>query len=339
MSQTKPSRPLSLVSFETMLREDLPPIDWLVEPLVEQGNRTVLFGEFGSMKSWLLLHLALHIAAGKPWFGRFKVPKARSVLYLDEEMSSRELRRRVRQIAAGAGLNDALPFRAVSQYGERFTEDSVEKLLAGLKAQRFMPDVIIVETLRRVLDGNENEAIDVSNFWQAVTPIFVAGKTLIVSHHMRKPNPQGGGEARYRASGSTDILAGADHAFAVSKKGDLITVECVKSRPAATPPPFRVRFTDLDGVDGQDRPVELRPEDAPGDSTPSEVDRALALLPGAFREAPELTAKTQEVIAYLKMQGFPKRTAERVLKTAWQRNILEKGGRGIWRLRPLEAAA
>jgi integrase len=56
-----------LIAFDTIMKETLPPIDWLVEPLVPHGGRVVLYGEFGCMKSWVLLHLGLHIAAGRDW--------------------------------------------------------------------------------------------------------------------------------------------------------------------------------------------------------------------------------------------------------------------------------
>src|SRR5262249_17473569 len=227
----------------------LPPIQWLVEPLIPHQTRTVVFGEYGSMKSWLLLDLGLHIAAGTTWLKQFTVPEARSVLYLDEEMSEYELRRRIKLLGAGADFKEqAPPFRAVSQLGLKFDQAKVERLLSELKEEGFDPDIVMVETLRRVLIGSENEAQDVSEFWHSVSPILTAGKTLIISHHMRKPSAQGRDEARHRASGSTDILAGADSAFAISRgAGDVMSVECVKSRTAKEAPSFMFSLHDEPG--------------------------------------------------------------------------------------------
>src|SRR5262245_18882979 len=92
-----------LLSFAQIITEPIPPVDWLVEPLMAQGNRVVVYGEFGSYKSWTLLDLALHLAGGRPWLGRFPVPSPRRVLYVDEEMAQPELRRRIQQLARGAG--------------------------------------------------------------------------------------------------------------------------------------------------------------------------------------------------------------------------------------------
>ena len=204
-----------LLSFAKIINDPLPPIEWVIEPIIPHHSRVVVYGEFGSKKSWLLLDLALHIAGGVPWMDQYAVPGARSVLYMDEEMSEYELRRRVKRLALGANLeNKELPFRAISHLGMKFNETNVEQLLANLKTEGFDPDIVIVETLRRVLTGSENEAEDLSGFWQSVSPFLAAGKTLVLAHHMKKPNTNGKGRgaARNRASGSTDILAGAERA-------------------------------------------------------------------------------------------------------------------------------
>src|SRR5262245_58098274 len=99
-----PGKPLPLISFERIMAEELPPIDWIVDGLIAQGDRVIVYGEFRSMKSWLLLHLGLSMAAGRPWLGNFGITSPRPVLYVDEEMSERTLRRRVKRLGQGAKL-------------------------------------------------------------------------------------------------------------------------------------------------------------------------------------------------------------------------------------------
>ena len=79
------------------------------------------------------------------------------------------------------------------------------KLLNELHCRGLDPDVIIIETFRRVLVGGENEADRVAEFWRQVEPLQRAGKTVIISHHMKKPS-NFGSQVRYQASGSTDII-------------------------------------------------------------------------------------------------------------------------------------
>ncbi len=323
-----------LIAYEKIMSEPLPSIDWLVEPLIPHGTRAIVFGEFGSMKSWLLLHLGLHIAAGRDWLGRFVIPHPKSVLYLDEEMSERELRRRIKRLGLGAGLErDSLPFQAISQLGVRFDSSQVESLLTALQKQDFDPDIIIVETLRRVLTGSENEASDVSDFWRNVSPILTAGKTLIVSHHMRKPFQQGRDHSRNRASGSTDILAGTDSAFALKRAlADTITVECVKSRAAEEPPPFVVSLCDQGG---EDSPIEMRCEGIREDGKRGgrEEDRVRSVISSFLTTQPNHTSKTGDVLKHLQANGFTKRTAERAMNACKAGLVIEKAKHGVWRLR------
>jgi RecA-family ATPase len=255
----EPSKPLPLVSFETIIEEALPPVEWLVEGLVADGDRVMLYGEFGSFKSWVLPSLGLYIAAGRPWLGKFPIPQSKRVLYLDEEMHPRTLKRRIQRLARGMGLSsNQLPLQTLSRFGTRFDGPGVLRLLSDLTAVGFDPEVVIVETFRRVLRGNENEASDVAEFWRSLSPL-AKGRTVIISHHMRKRSMMSSSNSRERASGSTDILAGADAALAIQRIGrDALVVECVKLREAEEPEPFVVSLYD----ESQDGPVELRFEGA-----------------------------------------------------------------------------
>ena len=98
---TTPAQKLRLISLGAILEEPLAPPSWLVERLISDGSRVVLYGEFGSYKSWGLLSLGLHIAAGQPWLGRFPVPQARSVLYVDEGDERASPSRRVKATRNG----------------------------------------------------------------------------------------------------------------------------------------------------------------------------------------------------------------------------------------------
>src|SRR5262249_49238220 len=153
--------------------------------------------------------------------------------------------------------HEDLPLRVLSRAGVTFDAQGARNLLTALAKTGFEPDVIIVETLRRTLVGDEKEAKDVSAFWRNVEPILKAGKTLIVSHHVRKARSRNDKANRDRASGSTDILAGADSALALRRLGkDLIAIEQTKSREAEETAEFAARFTAID----PDGPVTLAHE-------------------------------------------------------------------------------
>jgi RecA-family ATPase len=325
-----------LVSFDTIMREPLPPIDWLVEPLIPRQSRTIVFGEYRSMKSWTLLDLSLHIAAGRAWLNTFAISDPQSVLYIDEEMPLHELRRRVKRMGEGMGLEDAsLPFRTVSQLGVRFNEEKVEALLAELRIAGFDPDIIVVETLRRVLDGSENEATHVAGFWHSVTPILVAGKTLIVSHHMKKPNVQNPEAVRHRASGSTDILAGADLAYAITRNQDnVLTIRCEKNRVAPEIEPFKVQLV-TEELDKEQGSVIMRYVGQPtnNEEERSKIEEAQEAILAFLGDSQMLVASREAILAYLQQERIAERTGDRALRALCDERTIEKTDRGQYRLR------
>ena len=218
------------ISLQQVLEVNSAPIDWVVNPFIVREERVVVCGEWSAFKSWILLHLGLHIAAGIPWLG-FPVQQS-SVLYVDEEMHLSTLSRRLRRLCLGVGIQDA-PFHVASREG--LTVSGRSKLINEF-------DVIIVEALRRVLAGDENRAADISAFWRDITRM-TKGSTLLISHHMNKPYE--GGRLRDRPSGSTDIMAGGDAAYTVVRMGGSTSkIECIRSRIGIEPPPILVSVTD-----------------------------------------------------------------------------------------------
>jgi hypothetical protein len=254
-TQAAESHDINLVSLDDHLNRAVTSVPYIIDGVLVEGERCIVFGEAGTQKSWLLLDMAISIATGEDWLGHFKIPAARQVLYVDEEQSERLLTKRLKQLANGRTMppSPSAPLQTLSHRGMRFTKDGAAGLVAKLAQAGFDPDVIIVESLARVLDGNENEGEDVSAFWRHLEPLRKAGKTVIISHHMRKPNPMGSNAPRDRLRGSTDLLAGTDSAFSVEAtrqdgKVRSVTVACAKFREAEAPASFEAELVDLDSV-------------------------------------------------------------------------------------------
>jgi hypothetical protein len=245
--------------------EILPPT-WDVEPLIGQGQRVMVIGQWGAFKSWLLSHLALHLAAGRTWLDNFTIPEPRRVLYIDKEMSARAAIRRFQQLAKGAGIApDAnLQLMLLSHPPIVMDANGARDLLNAIDLKNGDPNVIITETFRRVLVGAEKEQADVSRFWSAVEPIFKAGKTTLFSHHMRKPKRQNE-NSREMASGSTDILASADGVLAIIRAGlsDRFSFEHLKNREGDEYDggnPFDLAITFSSGAEKYTGPVIIQPD-------------------------------------------------------------------------------
>lgn len=321
-----------LFSFHDALTQELPPIDWDVQPLIAHGNRVVVYGEFGCGKSWALVDLAIHLSLGIDWLGAFKISRPHKVLYIDEEMPEWTLRNRLRRVASGRGLSEQ-DIKEVPLWFESFVgfklscAAGVENFFRDLADNGIDPDIIIVETLRRVIGGTENDAQDVGRMWEAVVPLVRHNKTFILAHHMRKPSPVASGSARHKASGSTDILAGADAAFAVSRiTQDSMSIECVKSRVVEEPPPFTIGLFDVPG--STDRAVELQHL-----GTKEDTERSPRLLDGAvdcIRSWVQVGRHYQRSELMLLLKDFTASTANRAFHECERRGVLLKAGRGVW---------
>lgn len=319
-------REYTIHSYDQIMREPLLPVEWLVEPLLVKSDRAVLYGAFGSFKSWLLLDIAIHLAAGCDWLG-FPVARPLRVLYIDEEMNERTLRRRLKRLGMGTGIESTEGrLRTMSRQGIFFDESGANKLLTIVKSASLAPDVIIVEALRRVLVGSENKAEDIAQFWRNVEPLQRAGITVVISHHFKKPQADGpGSDTRHQASGSTDILAGADAGFGVRPCGekDDILVECVKLRDAEIARPFGVRFIEH----SKDGPVEMRP--VVGAALSATDEQALAHINALLDAAP--TVKSGEIEACLKEKmALARRTVYDVLSRLERAGHLRQPKHGAW---------
>jgi len=188
---------------------------WLIDGWVGHGDAVLLYGEWGSGKTYVLMHMALCLGSGTFFFGA-KTQQVR-VLYIDQEQSFANANYRFNLLMAGSPhFHDSL-VHYVNQPNLLLTPKKGQQL--GTLADRY--DVIIIDSLRSVLDGDENRAQDIRALWSALLHLKKAGVTTVLTHHMNKEGatPQ---SLRNRASGNTDLGAGADTALAL---------QCLDERP------------------------------------------------------------------------------------------------------------
>ncbi len=332
-SRTSVTSHRCLIDFENILRSPLPAIPWLVHGLLAQADRMVLFAEWGAMKTWTLLHLGLHLAAGRTWLDKFPIARPLRVLYLDEEMARWELQRRLKQLALGADIEGDIPFRALSRAGFRFDAEGAGQVRAILG--EFDPEVVIVDSMRRVLAGSENDAHAVGDFWRVVTDLGQE-RTFIFAHHMSKASPGRRRPLRDRASGSTDVMAGSDNAVALVRlEPEVIAIEPEKMRHAKEAGAFLVNFE----FDGEDGPVRLRyagprPDRQGGRRAgPTKRQRAAEAAQAFLATQPGVEAKKGTIQAHLGKQGIGSRTVDEAIRDLAQSGVVAHGrGFGWWRL-------
>ncbi len=141
-------------SYHDLLRAELARPAQLVDPFIAAGTAGFLAGPPNVGKSWLLYAIALAVATGTPWLGRFPARPGR-VLVVDEESTDYYIRERLLMLAAGLGLaDDDLPIRFLVNHGLRVDDArGFAALDAEMSAHR--PDLVLADSLIRLHGAEE----------------------------------------------------------------------------------------------------------------------------------------------------------------------------------------
>jgi hypothetical protein len=160
---------------------------WYVKGYIPEKSIVMWAGKRASFKSWSALQLAVALASGKPLFNKFDTSKV-SVLYIDEENGIETLKDRISKIKQGMDINETLDNLGYVSF-EGIKLDRVEW---RDKINNFLTDhnpcVIIVDSFRRIISAEENDATEVNKvFTELIRPITQEHNcTWILIHHLRK---------------------------------------------------------------------------------------------------------------------------------------------------------
>lgn len=222
--------PLQLYS--TMELLELPPPTWLIEGIIPAGGLIGLYGAPGSCKSFVAVDWAMSVAYGVPWQGR--ASSFGFVLYISAEGGT-GIGKRAKAWLHTRNLLD-MPntmnmgwlTQAISIYGD---SNDLDTLLLRIERELDQyPTLVVIDTLARCLDGDENLQLDMGRFVKGADRLRTElGATVLVVHHTRKD-----GETE---RGSTAFRGAADAMLEVKKEGKegeqpTITVSCNKQKDA-----------------------------------------------------------------------------------------------------------
>ncbi|WP_005035531.1 AAA family ATPase [Holophaga foetida] len=187
-----------------MLADDPPPVRWLVEGLIPAGVPGILAARAGAGKSMTALSVGMALASGLGVLGRSVSPgESRGVLFVGLEDDEEEFHRRVRRglplleedpewtpthrEALTRGLVPLFPNRtsgAVFSLKAQWT--SLAEKAAAIPGGCGM---IVLDTLSRMADGDENSATDMRPFNESVSALAQAtGASVLSIHHVGKGN-------------------------------------------------------------------------------------------------------------------------------------------------------
>ncbi|MBY5992494.1 AAA family ATPase [Ferrimonas balearica] len=174
-------------------------IDMIVDGMIQGASLGSIFGPPKSMKTYLAVNLAAHVATGTPWYGQ-KVKRCRVMIVCGEGVAG--IKNRLR--AAGRMLNQRLqgPVVLMPYALKPNSIDGMSRVISELVNLERSGDpvgLIIWDTLARTMEGSENDATDMNSYIAAMDSLRERfGVTNLVIHHTPKtsdgnPTPRGHG--------------------------------------------------------------------------------------------------------------------------------------------------
>lgn len=141
--------------------------EWAIFPLIPKGRQVAIYAPAKAGKSVVLLAAIVAAVQGRSAFGsvHHAPEEPVTVLYLDYEMTEDDLHERLRELGLGPGtdlshfhyaLLPSLPPLDTAE-GAKAVEDLCD---------RYMPDVVIVDTFGRAVAGEENSADTVRGYYR-----------------------------------------------------------------------------------------------------------------------------------------------------------------------------
>ena len=172
------------------------PIRWLVKGWLQDRALIMVHGPSGGGKTFIVLDWVLTMAAGRAQWNGLKV-RPGPVVYLAGE-GHQGLRGRV---AAWKQHNSAPRLDMWLSKGgcDLNTRDGLRRVSDAIRELPITPSVIVVDTLHRFLNGDENKAQDAKTMLDACAELMAAfDAAVILVHHTGVSD-----EAQHRARGSS----------------------------------------------------------------------------------------------------------------------------------------
>lgn len=211
------------------------PLKWLIKRWIQAEGLSMIFGDSGVGKTFVALDWVLSIAAGLPEWNGCRV-KPGNVVYLAGE-GHYGLRARI------AGWKLAKKVSRLNMWISSSAKDlnAPEGLAAAISEIRELKqdkiDIIVVDTLHRFLNGDENKAVDAKTMLDACAALSdTFGAAVILVHHTGVS-----ADAKGRARGSSAWRGALDNQFCVSTERDLIKIEQVKQKDSELMDPVYMR--------------------------------------------------------------------------------------------------
>jgi len=302
--------------------------EWIIDKLIPSKSIVILTGKRGTLKTFITLAMAYSIATGEPFLEQYETQKGK-VIYLDKENGIGIMKNRTSMIERGMDLNikgKELGFICFSQLKLDRLGDiiAIEKVI-----EEYKPKVLIVDTYRRCVGFDENDAGKVSElFVDTLRPIVEKYNTsVILIHHNRKSSGQGTSDEMDELRGSSDLANYADIILKTERKGEKLILKQLKNRNAQEIEPMQINII----FDEEKNNIKLKYE---GDFVKqSKSDKCAEYLIIWFNEKDIKTFKTGEAKNIANRKGYKETNFKSALILLQDRGIIESIGFGMYKVK------
>lgn len=201
--------------------------EWIIDELIPIKSIVIWTGKRGTYKTFLVLNSIFCICKGLKFLGKYQTKKSK-VLYLDKENGLHIITPRTSMIKEGLKINEDVDvaFICYSQLRIDINEDieEIENLIIKNDIT-----LLVVDTYRRAIGFDENNATDVSFlFVNQLRPLVERNNLSIILIHHDKKGSQGDEMDDIR--GSSDLPNYADVILKNERKGKNIILKQLKCR-------------------------------------------------------------------------------------------------------------
>ena len=229
-----------------------PPPQWLIRDLVPSEALTGLAGPPGVGKSMLALDWALYVATGTPWLDR-PVDQGFALYIAAEGHTGLSVRAKAwlahHHIPRGRAKFGLLKGRLAIQGGEEpgeydQTQSDYDTLFNRIDHEiGYVPKLVIIDTLARCIEGDENASLDMTNFLDGAEQMIDRYKSsVIVIHHKNAAGTRERGHTSFR--GALGALFFLEHA---PRRKDILILKNDKQRDAREAEDVALTYEQVEG--------------------------------------------------------------------------------------------
>jgi len=174
-----------LVDWVELFTNGVPDPEWLLEPFLPAGRLVSIVAAAKAGKSLFMLEAALALASGRGFLCQ-SAGDPKRVLYLDYEMTENDLLERIADMGYDEGdqaaLTESFAYYLSPNLPALNTQSGASRLLTLVAHHR--PDLLVVDTLSRVFDGDENSSETFLDLYRLVwLPLKARGVTVVRLDH------------------------------------------------------------------------------------------------------------------------------------------------------------